>query len=201
MIVLFDFLIFSSSPAADTRMKKAHTAIARNPKAASIWRRLTIGEKILTQNSHPRELPIVAADDLSMSVFHTENAICITNIPTEIQMILFLHFLVSSSSLDEKRSRITPMMRNMTAIAMKKFLIWNAIVVNAPRTHSEPEAPAEKKNQRIGLAKLSKRLLELLVDVILPSRTLISRGAAETSPDDNKRVERLRIIRINIGKR
>jgi hypothetical protein len=138
MIVLFDFLIFSSSPPADTLMKNAHTAIKRNPKAASICSRLTMGEKIFTQNSHPRELPMVAAAFFRMSVFHTENAICITNIPTDTHMMLFLHFFVSSSSLDEKRRRITPIMRNMTAIAMKKFLIWNAIVVNAPRTQSEP---------------------------------------------------------------
>ena len=201
MIVLFDFLTRSSSPAADTRVKNAHTAIRRNPNAASIWRRLTIGEKIFTQNSHPRELPIVAVEDLSMRVFHTENAICITNIPTEIQMILFLHFLVSSSSLDEKRRRITPTMRNMTAIAIKKFLIWNAIVVNAPRIHSEPEDPAEKKNQRIGLAKLSSSVLGLLVDVIVASRTLISRGAPETISDRHSRAKRPIKIRIHIEKK
>ena len=145
-----------------------------------------------------------------MSVFHTENAICITNIPTEIQMILFLHFLVSSSSLEEKRSRITPMMRNMTAIAMKKFLIWNAIVVNAPRTHSEPDAPGEKKNPRTGPAKLSRSVLGLLVDVIFTSLILlisvdvelsVITGAAEAIPDVSRRAMKLRKIRINIEKK
>ena len=175
--------------------------MSRNPNAASIWSKLTIGEKILTQNSQPSELPIVAAEELSMRVFHTENAICMKNIPTDVQMILLRHFLVSSSSLDEKRSRITPMMRNMTAIAMKKFLIWNAIVVNVPRTHSAPDDPAEKKNQRIGLAKLSRSSLELLVEEILTSRTLISRGAADTSPDANMRAIQPRNIRIYIERK
>ncbi len=209
-MVLFDFLIRSSSPAADTRVKNAHTAIRRNPNAASIWRRLTIGEKILTQNSHPRELPTVAAELLRMRVLHTENAICMTNIPTDTQMILFLHFLVSSSSLDEKRRRITPTMRNMTAIAIKKFLIWKAIVVNAPRTPSDPLTPAEKKNERSGLAKSSRRLFELLVEERLTSRILLTslvvelsviRGAAETIPDMSMRLMKERKIRIYIEKK
>lgn len=180
--------------------------MSKNPKAASICNRLTIGEKILIQNSHPRELPIVAQAFLSMSVFHTEKAICITNIPTDIHMILFLHFFVSSSSFDEKRRRITPTMRNMTAIAIKKFLIWNAIVVNVARTQSEPYVPAEKKNQRIGPVKLSRRSFEFSVDPIFDSRTLISFevdqrpivGAAETIPDVKKRAMKMRKIRINI---
>jgi hypothetical protein len=136
-----------------------------------------------------------------MRVFHTENAICMMNIPTDIQMILFLHFLVSSSSLDEKRSLMTPMMRNMAAIAIKKFLIWNAIVVNVQRTPSAPVADGEKKNDFRGEANDSRRVLELLVVPIVTSRTLRSIGAAYIIPDSNRNDMKPRKIRINIEKK
>ena len=67
------------------------------------------------------------------------------NIPTEVQMIFDFHFLTLSSSLDEKRSLSIPIMRNKTAMAIKKFLIWNATVVKLPIIQSDPYSHAEKK--------------------------------------------------------
>ncbi len=178
-MVFLAFLLFSSSPPADTSMKNAHTAINKNPNAASICRRSTTGENILTQNCQPRPLPTVSHTFVRIRVFHTENAICITNIPIDTQMILRFHFLTSSSSLDEKRSLITPMMRNNTATAIKKFLILNAILVNAPSTPFLPVSPGEKKNPRIGETKSFNILLDPLVTPMATSRTLGSSGAAE----------------------
>jgi hypothetical protein len=99
-------------------------------------------------------------------------------------------------------------MRNIAAIAIKKFLIWKAIVVNVASTHSDPEELAVKKNPRIGPVKLSRRVLELLVVPILLSLTLISLelfaeltliiGAADTYPDTTKRDRKTRKIRIYI---
>jgi hypothetical protein len=123
MIVFFAFFAFSSSPQAVTSIKNAQHAIKRNPNAASICSRFTIGAKIFTQKSQPKLLPTTSLALVSMSASHTEKAICITNIPTEVQIILDFHFFTLSSSLDENSSLITPTIRNNIATAMKKFLI------------------------------------------------------------------------------
>lgn len=135
-----------------------------------------------------------------MRVFHTENAICMIKIPTDTQIILDLHLLRLSSSLDEKRSLMTPMMRNMTAIAMKKFLIWKAIVVNIPITHSPHAAPGVKKNSRTGEVNSSKRVLEFVVVPRFVSRTLVSSGTAEVVLAIKKKERKTRIIRVIIGR-
>lgn len=122
-IVFFDFFAFSSSPQAVIRIKNAQTAINKNPNDASIWRRFTIGANILIHISHQRELHTMSLVFLSISVLHTENAVCITNIPTDTHIIFPFHFLISSSPFDEKSSLITPIIRKITAMAIKKFLI------------------------------------------------------------------------------
>jgi hypothetical protein len=122
-IVFFDFFAFSSSPQAVTRIKNAQTAINKNPNDASIWRRFTIGANILIHISHPRELHTISLVFLSIRVLHTEKAVCITNMPTDTHIIFHFHFFTSSSPLDENKSLITPIIRKITAIAIKKFLI------------------------------------------------------------------------------
>jgi len=44
--------------------------------------------------------------------------------------------LTLSSSLEENKSFTTAIIKNIAAIAIKKFLILNAIAVNAPRIPS-----------------------------------------------------------------
>ena len=90
-----------------------------------------MGQKTFTQNSQPSALPTRSDEFVNINVLHIEKAICIIKIPTEVQIILDFHFLTLSSSLAENSKRITPIIRNTTAMAMKKFFIWNAIVVNA----------------------------------------------------------------------
>ena len=69
---------------------------------------------------------------------------------------------------------ITPMMRNITAIAMKKFLIWKAIAVNEPMIPSDPPSPGAKKNHLSGPVKSSRRVLLFPVSDIRTSLTLLS---------------------------
>lgn len=198
-MVFFDFFAFSSSPQAVTSIKNAQTAIKRNPNPASIWRRFTIGENILIQNSQPRRLPITAESVLRLRVFHTENAICITKIPTEVQIIFDFHFFTFSSSLDEKRSLMTPIIKKITAIAMKKFLIWNAIVVNASITPSDPQVLGKKKNER-RLQASKKEESSLLSVVHQPTRTSrILLSTANVVPILRNREIKRRIIRVSIG--
>lgn len=196
-MVFFDFFAFSSSPQAVTSMKNAQTAIKRNPNPASIWSRFTIGENILIQNSQPRRLPITAESVLRLRVFHTENAICITKIPTEVQIIFDFHFFTFSSSLDEKRSLMTPIIKKITAIAMKKFLIWNAIVVKASITPSDPQALGEKKKERTGPINVSSVSFWFQVSPTRTSRILLS--TANVAPILRDRDTKRRIIRVSIG--
>lgn len=198
-IVFFAFFDFSSSPQAVTNIKKAQTAINRNPNAASIWSKFTIGAKIFIQKSHPKLLPIISLSLLNIRVFHTEKAICITNIPTEVHIMLFLHFLTFSSSLDEKRSFSTPTIRNNIATPIKKFFIWKAIVVKAQSIPSEPLPESLKKKLRNGPIKLFSSSLEWPLSLIFTSLTLLSVfHAADRLPRDKNSENNTKIIRINI---
>lgn len=181
-------------------IKNAQTAIKRKPNAASICNRFTIGENILIQNSQPRVLQIRSESLFNIRVFHTENEICITNIPIDVQMILDFHFLTLSSSFDEKRRLMTPIIKNITAIPIKKFLIWKAIVVNTPIIHSDPPSPGVKKNHLTGPIKESRVSLLLPVSPTTTVLTLLSTVfAADTSPVPKNSETNRRIIRIIIS--
>ncbi len=181
-------------------IKNAQTAIKRKPNAASICRRFTIGENILIQNSQPRVLQIRSESLFNIRVFHTENEICITNIPIDVQMILDFHFLTLSSSFDENRSLIIPIIKNITAIPIKKFLIWKAIVVNTPIIPSDQPSPGVKKNHLTGLTKESRVSLLLPVSPTTTVLTLLSTVfAADTNPILKNREANRRIIRIIIS--
>lgn len=137
---------------------------------------------------------------LSTRVFHTENDICMTNIPIEVQMILDFHFFTLSSSFDEKRSLMIPIMRNITAIAIKKFLIWKAIVVKTPIIPSDQPSPGVKKNDLTGPIKESSTSLLFPVSPTTTSLTLLSTVfAADTNPILKNRETSRKIIRIIIS--
>ena len=194
-MLFLDFLTFSSSPAVAIT-KKAQIAIAIKPKAANSWRISTIGQKIFTQNSQPRALPTRSAEFVNIRVLHTEKAICIMNIPTEVHIMFHLHFLTLSSSLFEKSNRITPMMRNMAAIAIKKFLILNAIVVKASVIDADHGV---KKKLDIGDTNSSKSSLLLPVSPTFTSRTLVSIGAEYAICREKNNAQKIIITRAIIG--
>jgi hypothetical protein len=87
-----------------------------------------------------------------------------TKIPTDVQMMFRLHFFTSSSSHHDKRSFMTAIVRNMTAIAIKKFFMLNAIVINVFFTES-PAVLGVKKNSLTPPIKVSSVSLEAEVTV------------------------------------
>jgi hypothetical protein len=119
--------------------------------------------------------------------------------PTDTHIIFHFHFFTSSSPLDENKSLITPIIRKITAIAIKKFLIWKAITVNAQRIPSEPESHGVKKKLLRGLMNVSSPSLVFVVDPTLTSRILLSIAGAQSADGIIKNNERkAKIIRISI---
>lgn len=156
----------------------------------------TMGEKILTHICHPSIDPIPAFVSRMRSTFHTEKAVCITNIPIETHMILDRHFFTASSSDDEKRSLMMAMMRNMTAIAMKKFLILKAIWTKVFIIPGVPVLPGEKKNSCIGMMNSSSTELVLPLVPMSVLRTLIS-WIAQVGTDKKREKSAIRMRERN----
>jgi hypothetical protein len=94
--------------------------------------------------------------------------------PIEVHIILDFHFFTLSSSFEEKRSLMTPIIKNKPAIIIKKFFIWKAIVVNASITPSDHPELGAKKNQRTGPIKESSVSLFVDFSLICTSRRLLS---------------------------
>ena len=138
---------------------------------------------------------MTAFESLRRSVFHIENASCMTNIPTVTQTILFRHRFTFSSSAVEKRSLITHMMRNITAIPMKKFLIEKAILIKAFDIPTPHDSPARKKNSWIGDMKSSRTEFEFPVVPILVLRTLSSLSVSAQSDTEWRRTKNERKTR------
>ncbi len=114
-----------------------------------------------------------------------------TNIPTETQIIFFLHFFADSSSPQEKRSFNTQIIRNMTAIVIKKFLILPAIVTNVFCTDS-PQSVGLKKNVQISLLLNCARSVGSFacVATLVPLRRFISVFAVLPIAVKEKKVQR-----------
>ena len=121
--VFFHFFIFSSSPLHETMIKNAYIAIARKAKLAKFIRSFTIGVNMFVYICQASMEPTVILGSFIRNTFHAEYTVFITRIPTDTHIILDRHFFTASSSPEENKSLITQIIKNNTAISIKKFFI------------------------------------------------------------------------------